>query len=71
MIVTGFASEEYVHEQALPSATWVIAHNLGGLPAITVIDSANNQVEGDVRFDSEDQVTITFASAFSGKAVCR
>jgi hypothetical protein len=71
MIVSGTTSEEYVHNQAIPSAAWIIEHNLGGYPSITVIDSANSQVEGDVVFDSTNQITVSFSSAFSGKAVCR
>ena len=37
-------------------------------PSVAVVDSAETQVEGDVEYDSLNQVTITFASAFSGYA---
>ena len=71
MIVSSNTAEEYIHYQTIPSTTWVVEHNLFGYPSITVIDSANSQVEGDVVFDTVNQVTINFSYAFSGKAVCR
>lgn len=58
----------YVHDQMTPSATWVIVHNLGFYPNVRIEDSAGSDVEGDVTQDSVNQMTVTFASAFSGKA---
>ena len=46
-IVSGF---EFIYTQPLPSATWVITHNLNCYPSVTVIDSGNSQVEGDETF---------------------
>jgi hypothetical protein len=60
--------ESYVHDQAVPAATWVITHNLVRFPAVDIVDSAGTTVVGDVVYDSANQVTITFASAFGGKA---
>ena len=40
----------------------------GNRPSVTVVDSANTVVEGDVQYNSTTQLTITFASAFTGKA---
>ncbi len=36
--------------------------------AVTLLDSANNLVFGEVHYDSLDQVTLTFSGAFSGSA---
>lgn len=58
----------YVHNQAIPSATWVITHSLGGFPNITVIDSSDREVVGDVVYTDLNTITVTFAAAFSGKA---
>ncbi len=58
----------YVHNQAVPSATWVVAHGLGKYPAVTVIDSSGSEVEGDVIYDSVNQTTLVFSAAFSGTA---
>ncbi len=58
----------YVYVQTSPSATWVISHNLNKYCSVTVVDSADNTVYGDVLYNSLNQVTLTFAGAFSGKA---
>lgn len=63
--VQGFT---FVFNQASPIATWVIVHNLGGFPSVTVVDSADTQMEGDVVYNSEDQITVSFTSGFAGKA---
>ena len=58
----------YVFVQSSPSATWVVNHNLNKYCSVTVVDSADNIVFGDVLYNSLNQVTLTFAGAFSGKA---
>lgn len=60
--------ETYIHEQSIPSANWVIPHNLLKYPSVEVVDSAGTQVVGDVQYDSNNQITINFVGAFSGKA---
>lgn len=62
------AGFNFVHDQGTPSSVWVIVHNLNGYPNITVVDSAGTEVEGTVTYDSANQVTVSFAGAFSGKA---
>jgi hypothetical protein len=54
--------------QGTASATWVITHTLGGKPQVTIVDSADTHVFGDVQYNSNTQVTVTFSAAFSGKA---
>jgi hypothetical protein len=58
----------YIHNQTLPSDTWVISHDLNKNPSITVVDSTGEEVEGAVVINSLNQITITFCAAFSGKA---
>jgi hypothetical protein len=58
----------YIHNQTLPSDTWVITHDLNKNPSITIVDSAGEEVEGAVVINSLNQITITFCAAFSGKA---
>lgn len=58
----------YVHTQGAPSTTWVAVHNLGKYPAVTVVDSADDEVTVDVHHDSTNQTTLTASAAFSGKA---
>lgn len=58
----------YIHTQGIASATWVIEHNLEKYPSITVVTSSGTIVEGDVAYDSENVITVTFNGAFKGKA---
>lgn len=58
----------YEHNQALALATWNINHNLNKNPSVTVIDTGDNQVIGDIVYVDDNNLTINFSSAFSGKA---
>jgi hypothetical protein len=58
----------YVYTQAVPSATWTITHNLGKHPSVAIVDSAGTVVEGDIIYDSNNQVTASFVGGFSGVA---
>ena len=59
---------EYLHPQPQASDTWVISHNLSKRPAVTVVDSTDREVVGDIKYDSDNQITITFSAGFSGEA---
>jgi hypothetical protein len=61
-------NERHIHTQSVASATWVITHELGGHPSVTVVDSAGTAVFGEVQYDSTTQVTILFTVPFSGLA---
>ena len=62
------ADANFVYEQTEASAEWIIVHNLNKYPAVSIIDSAGDEVVGNVHYDSTNQVTITFAGAFKGTA---
>lgn len=63
------SDKTFVYDQTdVASATWVITHNLNKYPSVTVVDSSGTVVEGDVQYDSLNQVTITFSGGFKGKA---
>jgi hypothetical protein len=51
-------------------STVVVEHNLGKYPSTTVIDSADDEVEGRVTHDSINQLTLTFTASFTGKVIC-
>lgn len=59
----------YVHHQSLAASTWgPINHGLGKFPSVTVVDSADSVVIGDVEFVDANHVTLRFTAAFSGEA---
>jgi len=65
-IFTGDAN--FVHDQGVTSAQWVIDHNLGKKCSVVVVDSSNQVVVGQITYNSDNRVTIDFDSSFSGKA---
>jgi hypothetical protein len=52
----------------IASASWVITHNLGRYPSVTVVDDNNKVVVGDIVYDNTNTITITFQTAFVGCA---
>jgi len=58
----------YVHDQQVAATTWNITHNLNKYPAVLIVDTAGDEVIGQVHFNNSNSLTITFTSAFSGKA---
>ena len=65
---TAAADKNFVFTQSNAASTWVVTHNLNKYPSVSVVDSANTTVYGEVDYNSLNQVTITFKSAFAGKA---
>lgn len=62
------ADKTFVYVQQSASKTWTIKHDLNKFPSITVIDSAGTKVQGEVVYTDINNITISFSSAFSGKA---
>lgn len=58
----------YRHIQNTPATTWTIVHNLNFYPNVTVFNTANDQVEGNVIHTNDTTLTINFSSATAGKA---
>ena len=67
---SGSGDLHYEHEQLSPQSTWNIAHNLGKFPSVSIVDSGGSIVVGDIEYIDTNNLTITFSSAFSGKAYC-
>ena len=64
----GAASPTYVHDQTVPLNVWVINHPMSKFPSVTCMDSAGDEIEGILSYDSLDRVTVTFGAATGGKA---
>jgi len=47
---------------------WEIIHNLEKYPSVTVIDSANTIVEGEVTYIDLNTLNVNFSAGFSGTA---
>lgn len=56
------------HNQNTAASTWNVAHNLGKFPSATMVLSTGQKGYGDINYIDENNLTITFASAETGKA---
>lgn len=54
--------------QGTAATSWVVTHNLGKYPSITVVDTAGTVVIGSYTYDSDTQTTLNFTHAFAGTA---
>lgn len=66
---SGTGTGSAVWEQNVPSDMWVVTHSLPYHPSVTVLDSSDRLVEGDVQYGAVGQLTVSFVAAFSGKVL--
>jgi hypothetical protein len=61
--------QQYVYDQtSATSDMWVINHNLGYYPNVTVTDAYGMQIEASVQYVSKAQVIVTFNTPTKGYA---
>lgn len=58
----------YVHEQNISASEWIIEHNLGKYPSVTITTTSGSVVEGDITHNSKNKLTINFSAPFKGYA---
>jgi len=66
--ITG--TDKYYIQNFLSSSIVLVEHNLLKYPAVTVHDSAGDEVVGDIEHLSVNALRITFSAAFSGTITC-
>ena len=59
---------KYVHTQASAATQWNIQHNLKFYPNVTIVDSGENYVVGDIQYLDWNNLVVTFTHSFAGKA---
>lgn len=65
------AAVRYEHTQASASTLWVVAHNLGYRPSVTVLTVGGIEIFGaEVQHLSANTLNLSFDVAFSGTALC-
>lgn len=67
-ITVVWTDTNYVHDQQVASASWVINHNLGKFASIHIVDTAGDEIIGEVTYNTINRITVTFTSQVSGKA---
>lgn len=64
----GSSDKYFVFTQGVPSSTWTIEHTLNKKPSVTVVDTGDTIVYGDITYLSNHLIQIIFSAAFAGKA---
>lgn len=64
----GGSDANYRHVQSSAASIWTVTHNLGKRTAVSIVDSAGDEVYGAVHYNSDNQVTLTFSASFAGEA---
>ena len=59
---------EYVFVQTNPQTEWIAEHNLGKYPSVTLVDSNESIIYGDVQYLDLNTIKITFKKDVAGKA---
>lgn len=67
---TGQAGSIHEHYQTTASSTWVVNHNLGFRPAVTILSVGGAQMLAEVIHASLNQVLVYFDEPMTGLAVC-
>lgn len=60
--------ETFIYNQISPSSQWSIQHNKNKFPSVTIVDSSDNIVYGDVQYIDKNNIVLKFNGEFSGKA---
>jgi len=64
------SDKNFLYTQSIASKTWTIIHNLSKFPSITIVDTANTEIEGFIQFIDINTAVVTFSAPFSGYAYC-
>lgn len=65
---SGIVDKTYVFTQAVPATTWSINHNLEKFPSVSVVNSNNILINGEVTYIDNNNVELNFSAGFAGKA---
>lgn len=59
---------QFIFMQSTPLNSWVIQHDLNCYPQVIVTDTAGNVINGDITYNSPNQVTVSFSAPIAGRA---
>lgn len=60
----------YIYDRnEVPASSWIIDHNLGRYPQVTLIADDGYLFEADILYNSLNQITVVSSQPISGKAV--
>lgn len=65
---TFIGDRTFHYTQSTSSDTWLVTHNLGKYPSVTIQDSAGSTVEGEIQYIDLNNLKINFSAPFGGFA---
>jgi hypothetical protein len=70
--VGGITAEDvsYEHVQTDASDEWIVIHNLGKYPSVSIRDADGYETHAGIKHTSKNSLIIHFANAETGIAVC-
>lgn len=66
--VNDIRDKSYIYKQKSASNEWYITHNLNKYPAVSIVDSADSIIVGEVQYIDMNSLIVKFSDPFSGKA---
>ena len=61
--------QHFEYDNPIPSKDWIIEHDLNKKhPSVTIIDSCERIVYGEVQYIEKNKIKVSFSAEFSGKA---
>jgi hypothetical protein len=66
----GYAGDKTYTQGFSSTATVTVTHGLNKYPAVTVMDSAGDEVIGDIAYTNLNSLVVTFSAPFSGTVTC-
>lgn len=67
--ISGSYDKNYIQAFTVTD-TVTVTHNLQKYPSVTVVNSANDVVVGDVTYTNTNTLVVTFSAPFSGTVYC-
>ena len=67
---TVVGDKNFVFTQVAPLSSWTVLHNLDKRCAVQVVDNAFNEVEAEIIWNNNNQVTVNFNSPTTGQVYC-
>jgi hypothetical protein len=64
----GPSGQSFTYTPADARTTWIISHNLGFNPNVTVSDSVGTEYFGQISYTNSNSLTLTFSQAVYGTA---
>ena len=61
----------YIHDQTVASDEWIIDHNTGHFPCVTLLDENDIVMQGTVQYVSLNRIKATFNEPVIGRAILR